>query len=78
MTHMAGLCTAVSGGFRDTRLCLYFHFNVSYFTNFRSGDGGFIPSRQLHNRRSILLLNTTYTATCFGRTTIFKQKYIVS
>jgi hypothetical protein len=32
---------------------------------------------QLHYRRLILLLNTTYTATYFGRTTIFKQKYII-
>jgi hypothetical protein len=37
-----------------------------------------IPSTQLHYRRLILLLNTTYTATCFGCTTIFKQKYIIS
>jgi hypothetical protein len=40
--------------------------------------GFFIPSTQLHYRRLILLLNTTYTATCFGRTTTFKQKYIIS
>jgi hypothetical protein len=26
----------------------------------------------------ILLLNTTYTATCFGRRTIFRQKHIIS
>jgi hypothetical protein len=32
--------------------------------------GVFIPSTQLHYRRLILLLNTTNTATCFGRTTI--------
>jgi hypothetical protein len=38
----------------------------------------FIPSTQYHSHRLIVLLNTTYTATCFGRTTIFKQKYIIS
>jgi hypothetical protein len=38
--------------------------------------GVFIPSTQLHYRRLILVLNTTYTATCFGRMTIFRQKYI--
>jgi hypothetical protein len=32
--------------------------------------GFFIPSTQRHYRRLILLLNTTLTATCFGRTTI--------
>jgi hypothetical protein len=26
----------------------------------------------------MLLRNATYTATCFGRTTMFKQKYIIS
>jgi hypothetical protein len=36
--------------------------------------GGVIPSTQLYYRRLILLLNTTYTATCFGRTTILRQK----
>jgi hypothetical protein len=36
------------------------------------------PSTQRHYRRLILLLNTTYTATCFGRTTILKQKYIIN
>jgi hypothetical protein len=30
------------------------------------------PSTHRHYRRLILLLNTTYTATCFGHTTIFK------
>jgi hypothetical protein len=40
--------------------------------------GGVIPSTQHYYLRLILLLNTTYTATCFGRTTIFKQKYIIS
>jgi hypothetical protein len=34
---------------------------------------GFIPSTQRHYRRLILLLNTTYTVTCFGRTTIFSK-----
>jgi hypothetical protein len=38
----------------------------------RSGEGGFYPSTQRHYRGLILLLNTTYTATCFGRTAIFK------
>jgi disulfide bond formation protein DsbB len=33
--------------------------------------GVYIPCTQCHYRRLILLLNTTYTATCFGRTTIF-------
>jgi hypothetical protein len=44
-----------------------------------SGDGGFLyPSTQRHYRRLILLLNTTYTAACFGRMTIFTQKiYII-
>jgi hypothetical protein len=40
--------------------------------------GVFIPSTQRHYRRLILLLNTTYTAACLGRTPIFKQKYIIS
>jgi hypothetical protein len=35
--------------------------------------GIFIPSMQLHYHRLILLLNTTYTATCFGRMTIFRH-----
>jgi hypothetical protein len=39
-----------------------------------SSCGFFIPSTQRHYRRLILLLNTTYTATCFGRTTIFKEE----
>jgi hypothetical protein len=38
----------------------------------------FISSTQRHYRRLILLLNTTHTATYFGRTTIFRQKYIIS
>jgi hypothetical protein len=38
--------------------------------------GGFIPSTQRYYRRLFFLLNTTETATCFCRTTIFKQKYI--
>jgi hypothetical protein len=42
------------------------------------GDWGFILSTQRYYRRLILLLNTTYTLTCFGRTTIFMQKYIIS
>jgi hypothetical protein len=33
------------------------------------GYGVSIPSTQRHYRRLILLLNTTYTATCFGITT---------
>jgi hypothetical protein len=40
--------------------------------------GFFIPSMQLHYRKLILLLNTNCTATSFGRTTTFKQKYIIS
>jgi hypothetical protein len=36
----------------------------------------FCPT-QLHYSRLILVINTTYTATCFGRTTIFKRKYII-
>jgi hypothetical protein len=41
----------------------------------RSDDGSLLyPSTQRHYRRLILLLNTTYTATCFDRTTIFMQK----
>jgi hypothetical protein len=38
----------------------------------RSGDGGFYPSTQRYYRMLILLCY--YTATCFGRTTIFKHK----
>jgi hypothetical protein len=33
------------------------------------------PSTQRHYRR---LIFTTYTATCFGHTTIFRQKSIIS
>jgi hypothetical protein len=40
--------------------------------------GFFIPSTQRHYRRLILLLNTTYTATCFGRTTIFKRNILIA
>jgi hypothetical protein len=40
--------------------------------------GFFILAMQLHYRRLILLFNTTYTATCFGRMTIFKKEYIIS
>jgi hypothetical protein len=40
------------------------------------GDGGFILSMQRYYRTLLSLLNTTYIATCFGRTTIFMQKYI--
>jgi hypothetical protein len=34
--------------------------------------GFFIPSTQRYYRRLILLLDTTYTATCFACTTIFR------
>jgi hypothetical protein len=42
----------------------------------RSGDGGFYPSTQRHDRRLIYYLY--YIATCFGRTTITKQNNINS
>jgi hypothetical protein len=42
----------------------------------RSGYGGFYPSMQCHYRRLIYYLY--YIATCFGRTTIIRQKYINS
>jgi hypothetical protein len=35
------------------------------------GEGVFLP-KQRHYHRLILLLNTTYTATCYCLTTIFK------
>jgi hypothetical protein len=50
----------------------------AYKNTYLQGDVFFIPSTQQHYHWLILLLNITYTATCFGRTTIFREKYIIS
>jgi hypothetical protein len=42
------------------------------------GDFLFHLHNFIHYCRLILLLNITYTAACFGQTTIFEQKYIIS
>jgi hypothetical protein len=73
-TRVEALCAAIdmlpckSVEIRD---CFQLHGSIQVM-------GVVIPSTQRHYRRLILLLNTAYTATCFGRTAIFKQKYIIS
>jgi hypothetical protein len=72
LSSMRATCPASIVLLDETTIIIYNPGCLHPVACVRSGDGDFYPSAQRHYRMLILLYY--YTATCFGRTTIFRWK----